>query len=194
MFRTLSSSSLGPWKREKPKSPKNWNPRKPVDKVLVEWTKLIKYIWTIDKRKQRERQFLLVSPKATDTPSCSVGSSSSFYTTDGQPAKCVSSLESLNISCSCDWWGRTATAMTGWTWTHHDAFGLFVGGLLHQAGQLAEVSLVLLEKTWSSVAGHIHRLLVPSFSLPCPASPINPAFSILKFPKPSLFTEPVSHK
>lgn len=44
----------------------------------------------------------------------------------------------------------------GQTGTHHDAFGLFVGGLLHQAGQLTEVSLVLLQQTWRRVAEHIH--------------------------------------
>lgn len=109
--------------------------------------------------------FFLVSPKSTGLSqtagSCSEASSSTFYMTDGHLGKCLSSLVSLNISCSCDSWGEnTVTAMTGLPWTHHDAFGLFVCSLLHQAGQLTEVSLVLLEQTWSSVAEHIHRLLV----------------------------------
>lgn len=37
--------------------------------------------------------------------------------------------------------------------THHDALGLLVSRLLHKAGQLTEVPLVLLQEAWRSIAG-----------------------------------------
>lgn len=43
--------------------------------------------------------------------------------------------------------------------THHYAFGLFVSSFLHQAGQLTEVLLVLLQESWGSITeGNAHSL------------------------------------
>lgn len=44
--------------------------------------------------------------------------------------------------------------------THHYAVGLFVSSFLHQAGQLTEVLLVLLQESWGSITeGNAHSLL-----------------------------------
>lgn len=40
---------------------------------------------------------------------------------------------------------------------HHDAFGLLFSRLLHEAGQLTEVPLVLLQEAWRRVTGHAQR-------------------------------------
>lgn len=42
--------------------------------------------------------------------------------------------------------------------THHYAVGLFVSSFLHQAGQLTEVLLVLLQESWGSITeGNAHN-------------------------------------